>query len=52
MSVRPYPWRTVTGRDFGRSIRWARTQAPTLRELIEAAAGRIAARRKSETKEK
>ena len=42
MSYRPFTWSTVTGRDFGRSIRWARTQAPTLRELIEAAAQRIA----------
>ncbi len=30
-----FPWRTVTGRDFARSIAWARKQ-PTLSDLIRA----------------
>ena len=25
----PFPWATVTGRDFGRSIAWAREQGPS-----------------------
>lgn len=31
--MKPYPWHTVTGSDFARSIRWARTQ-PTLRDIL------------------
>lgn len=30
----PAKWSLVTGRDFGRAIRWARTQ-PTLREILK-----------------
>lgn len=33
--MKPYPWHLVTGRDFARSIKWARTQ-PTLSNLIRA----------------
>ena len=50
--MKPYPWRTVTGADFARSIRWARTQAPTLRELIEEAARKIAERKKQTNTDK
>ena len=28
--VRSYPWRTVTGEDFGKAIKWARKQANKL----------------------
>lgn len=48
----PMNWHTVTGRDFGRSIRWARTQAPTLRELINEAARRIAEHKKQTNTDK
>ena len=50
--MKPYFWRTVTGRDFGRSIRWARAQAPTLRGLIEEAARKIAERKKQTNTDK
>ncbi len=28
--AKSYPWRTVTGSDFGRAIKWARKQAKRL----------------------
>lgn len=43
--MKPFPWRTVTGFDFARSIRWARTQ-PTLRDIIARVTGQSHTQRK------
>lgn len=32
---RSYPWHTVTGADFGRSIKWARKQINPITELLK-----------------
>lgn len=34
--AKPFPWRTVTGLDFGRAIRWSRTRGNAVVEQIRA----------------
>ena len=33
--VKSYPWHMVTGRDFGRAIKWSRERGNTLFEQIK-----------------
>jgi hypothetical protein len=35
-SVKPFPWASVTGRDFGRANAWARRHPNTLSQQIRA----------------